>query len=89
MAMQYAIKDGPSKLELMLGLFDWGLERERSLWMVIQAQFKSEERVGIFIQSVERDDKSWIVEGWFDGRSGRFRALYDTKMRKGAMDITD
>lgn len=85
MATHLDIVDGPSKYELMLGLFDSATTRPRPV------EFRLSRRVALeaHIQSVSREDgsgESWNLEGWVV--SGEvFDAYFNTKRRTGHIHL--
>jgi hypothetical protein len=94
MATQGIISNGPSKFDLMLGLFDGEFTNRREIDFTITDEgddlaYKSR----IVINGLKRensDSESWLFEGWCTANAIRFSSKvsghYSTKTRKGQIE---
>ena len=82
------IVNGPSKMDLMLALFDdGGVGHRRVIIFTIDGREREGERsIKVVVNAVEREDgsgESWNFKGYFSGSNVPFEGYYSTKRRKG------
>ena len=86
---RFEILEGPSKLDLMLGLFDGTSTKPRlvlfSLWDGASAWTVT----SVLLSGVSREDgsgESWIFTGCTNGKS--IKGYFSTKTRKGHLEYS-
>lgn len=96
MAWMMKITSGPSKWDLMLGLFDNTSEKSRYVAFVLDKPTNDYDfphgKVEISIDSLEREDgsgDSWNITGRLRGSNQFIRAFFSTKRRKGTLTQDD
>lgn len=79
--MHIKIDNGPSKFDLMLGLFDRKQRRTVTLSL-----FGEEHKVKVVsVGIVDKREEFWAVE--FSSPRGLYRGWYDSKTREGVLDM--
>ena len=83
----YELRHGPSKYDLMLGLFDGDANTQRTLTFRVNNGVDVEVKV----QSVSREDgsgESWLFEGYvINGTGLRAKGYFHTVTRRGTITI--
>jgi hypothetical protein len=89
MATQHLkISKGPSKFELMLGLFDGDCANPRFVYFTLLGGCP--DPWPILLSGVSRKDGSgdnWLFAGYYDGH--KVKGYFSTKTRKGCIEIAE
>jgi hypothetical protein len=85
MAIQFPIIDGPSKMDLMLALFDGHMGRRT---VVFHVQSRTEP-VEVIINEVGQEDgscESWLFKGWTKKDHNAVKGWFRTDRRAGWLE---
>ena len=85
---EFQILEGPSKYDLMLGLFDGNCAKPRLVLFALWDGARTRTVTSVLLSGVSREDgsgESWIVTGYTNGK--RVKGYYSTKTRKGNLEM--
>jgi len=87
---ELTIVDGPSKFELMLGLFDGNSRNPRSVhFTLLNGSLTNDQPLRVVLCGVSREDgsgESWNFTGYSNGSN--VKGYFSTKSRTGHVQIT-
>lgn len=82
---QHAIKNGPSKFDLAVALFQRPADGEQHY--VVIFQLEDGRKLQAILQAVSAESgsrESWLIDGWFKDSGGKkFTGYFETRSRKG------
>ena len=95
---EYQIIDGPSKMDLMLGLFDNSNKHPRTVEFTIAPVIVNvlpdvlgeKEQVSVFVDSVQAEDgsgESWNICGRCADKRGKVKIYFSTQRRAGHLEF--
>ena len=91
----YQIVNGPSKMDLMLGLFDNTFDKPRLVSFTVHdgQDPDSTVKIDVCLNSVGResgDGEQWLISGYVANSHGEtFEGYYTTRQRRGNIDIDE
>lgn len=83
------IVDGPSKFDLMLGLFDGNCANPRTVRFVILDRSLDKITMSVLLNGISKEDgggENWLLTGLSNGKL--VRGFFSTKTRKGHLEFS-